>query len=199
MRFSQPRLPAGLQAEFVTTARRLLLEGKVRVALGNEYLNFRESASQVREAGRLPEVPLVVVTRGTHVWPKTHRGELMEKLWMDLQAELAESVHQTAHIVAEKSGHHIHLDQPELVADSIQLVIGTTQRQNRNYVPVNFSAQQIPKFKDAIWLINRIDTQEIYVDKNLNEETTTLISYKSPLARFPIAIETIDQENRRVQ
>lgn len=190
IRFSQPRLPAGLPAELVPTARKLLLEGKARVALGNEYLNFRESASEVRKAGRLPDVPLVVVTRGTHVWPKTRRGEQMEKLWMDLQTELAGSVQQSAHIVAEKSGHHIHLDQPELVADSIQIVIDATQMVSRsiarNDVSNNFTRQPLPRFQDATWLLNRIGKTGISVVTSTSN--SSLISYKLPLDS-----DTIDQ------
>lgn len=121
-----PTVATNLPEELKPIAHRQLLNPKTRVAAGSEYLNFRKSAAQVREERPLPGLPVVVVTRGKRAWPETKLGDRMEQLWLDLQAELAAASPRSAHIIAEKSGHHVHLDQPELVADAITLVIEVT-------------------------------------------------------------------------
>jgi hypothetical protein len=92
--------------------------------VADEYLNFRQSALQVREsAAAFPKVPIVVLTRGKRVWPHTKRGDLIERLWLELQTELAERSPYSVHMLADRSGHHIHLEQPELVVAAIGIVL----------------------------------------------------------------------------
>jgi pimeloyl-ACP methyl ester carboxylesterase len=118
-----PRVPENLPDEVKSLVRILNLKGTARAAMGHELLDFRLSAQQVRNAGDLPNVPMVVLTRGKRVWPQSDRGQRMEQLWAQLQVELASRVQRVTHIVAESSGHHIHLDQPELVADSVHMIV----------------------------------------------------------------------------
>ena len=118
-----PPLPENLPDEVKPLVRALNLKGETRAAMGQELLDFRRSAQQVREASVLPNVPMVVLTRGKRVWPRTDRGQHMEQLWSQLQIELASRAQRVTHIVAKSSGHHIHLDQPALVADSVHMVV----------------------------------------------------------------------------
>jgi pimeloyl-ACP methyl ester carboxylesterase len=118
-----PPVPENLPDEVKSLVRMLNLKGEARAAMGHELLDFRLSAQQVRNASDLPDVPMVVLTRGKRVWPKNDRGQHMERLWTQLQVELASRVQRTTHIVAQGSGHHIHLDQPELVADSVHMIV----------------------------------------------------------------------------
>ena len=127
LKYSMPTMSANLPEKLKPTIRSQLRNSKTRVAAGSEFLNFRKSAAQVQEAGPLPNVPLVVVTRGMRVWPHTKRGNLMEQLWMDLQTELATGSPRSAHLIANRSGHQIHLEQPELVANAVALVINDIQ------------------------------------------------------------------------
>jgi len=118
-----PPVPANLPDEVKSLFRTLNLKGEARAAMGDELLDFRLSAQQVREASELPDVPMVVLTRGKRVWPQNERGQRMEQLWAQLQVELASRAQHVTHIVAQRSGHHIHLDQPELVADSVHMIV----------------------------------------------------------------------------
>jgi pimeloyl-ACP methyl ester carboxylesterase len=118
-----PPLHKNLPEEVRHTVQALNLRAETRAAMGDELLDFRLSAKQVRNARELPNVPLVVLTRGKRVWPLTDRGQHMERLWAQLQVELASGVQQVTHIIAAGSGHHIHLDQPELVANSVNMVV----------------------------------------------------------------------------
>ena len=61
-----------------------------------------------------PEIPEVIVRQG-------------EQVWQILQGELAAQSTHGRLIVAERSGHYIQLDQPELVVDAIRQVVEAAQ------------------------------------------------------------------------
>ena len=89
----------------------------------NELLNFRHSADEVRRHEVIPDVPLVVMTRGVQQWRNAPRGDEMEQLWLDLQRSLGNLTTDREHIIAGRSGHYIHLEQPELVSAAIEQVV----------------------------------------------------------------------------
>ena len=88
-----------------------------------ESLNFALSAQQVERAGTLPDVPLVVISRGKRVWPDDPYGDALEREWKKMQGEMAGFVPHGRQVIAGKSGHLIHLEQPDVVADSILSVV----------------------------------------------------------------------------
>lgn len=88
-----------------------------------ESLNFSLSAQQVERAGNLPDVPLVVISRGKRVWPDDPYGDALELEWKKMQGELVGFVPHGRQVIAERSGHLIHLEQPDLVAASILSIV----------------------------------------------------------------------------
>lgn len=118
-------VPENIAEEVRETASALIMTHQSRIAVTRELEGFRYSARQLVKAGPLPDIPLIVLTRGIQKWPDTDRGNRMEALWQQLQTELAEKTTNAAQIIALNSGHHIHLDQPELVIDAIQSVAET--------------------------------------------------------------------------
>lgn len=93
-----------------------------------ETMNFALSAQQVRSAGPLPDVPLEVLSRGKRVWPQNPYGDALEWEWQAMQKELAALTDQGRQVIAEESGHMVHLDQPELVAEAILAVLRQAQK-----------------------------------------------------------------------
>jgi pimeloyl-ACP methyl ester carboxylesterase len=75
---------------------------------------------------QLGDKPLIVLTagKGQEVAPPKPNK------WMGFQADLASRSTNSKHIIAEKSGHLIQVDQPELVIDAIRQVVDAV-RQNR--------------------------------------------------------------------
>jgi pimeloyl-ACP methyl ester carboxylesterase len=57
----------------------------------------------------LRSTPLTVITAGRPL-----------PGWIPMQQELAALSDDSAHITAEGSGHHVHLDDPELVLNAIR-------------------------------------------------------------------------------
>lgn len=89
-----------------------------------------ESSAQVRAAQikTLGDMPLVVLSRGQFTLPPdaSLSSEVMEQLdvgWQQMQIELASLSSKGKRVVAEQSGHYIHLEQPQLVIDAIKQVI----------------------------------------------------------------------------
>ena len=77
-------------------------------------LDFHASAAQALTAGPFPPVPLAVLTHGTP-------GDLgpLEEPWQQLQVAQSQLSPEGRLIVARKSGHYIHNDQPRLVFAAI--------------------------------------------------------------------------------
>lgn len=83
-------------------------------------------AEREGQATPLGELPLVVIARGQQAPnPDLTAEDLQEKLkrWQEVQADLATLSTDSTFIVAEESGHFIHLYQPELVVDVIRQMI----------------------------------------------------------------------------
>ena len=76
-----------------------------------EGFDYRVSATQIRDAGPFPPVPLVVLTHGE---PGSY-GPPLEEIWQELQVAQSLLSPEGRLIVARKSGHFIQNDQPRLV------------------------------------------------------------------------------------
>jgi len=86
-----------------------------------------ESCKQVREIGKLGDLPLVVLTAENSQDIESLRSvptafEQTRIAWQSLQDELASLSTNSTHLIAEGSGHFIHLDRPDLVVTTIQQV-----------------------------------------------------------------------------
>ncbi len=93
----------------------------------DEMITFEERMrceEEMKAAPPMPDLPLVVLSRGlaparSAKWP----SERLEELWQEQQQELLEMVPQSKLLVAERSGHYIQRDQPELVIEAIREII----------------------------------------------------------------------------
>jgi pimeloyl-ACP methyl ester carboxylesterase len=105
-----------------------LKDFRYELAGGYRYLaDMEASAMQVRAARQpLGNRPLAVITRGDPDWPATLPDEVIERLeqtWQTMQLELAGLSSNSVHIIAPRSGHLIHADRPDIVADAIRRVV----------------------------------------------------------------------------
>lgn len=114
-----PNYPKGQE----TLAMELLRSWKSAKTIREEMQGFPISARQVRQAGALPDVPIVVLTRGRRVWPYTEHGDALEATWMTLQDELAHLLPGAVHLIAEDAGHSIHMDKPGIVISAVNTML----------------------------------------------------------------------------
>lgn len=127
MQLMPVRVPEHMPEQVRASAAALAVALKARQAVTSELESYRASAAEV-QAGVVPNIPLIVLTRGQQQWPHDERGDRMEALWRTLQAELARKTDMAGQVVAARSSHYIHLDQPELVCAAIRIV-ATAARQ----------------------------------------------------------------------
>lgn len=133
---------------------------KPRRAIAYELLGFRDSARELRDGPPLEPMPLAVLTRGKRVWPAGVHGDQLERLWLDLQAELAAQSPTSAHLIARASGHQIHLEQPDLTTYAIALVADAVRaaRPDGANVPRARAQEHLHlAVRNAVWLRDTLD------------------------------------------
>ena len=116
--------------EEAVVAQQLMQRWSAMLTWREEMANYALSSRQLRDVHDRPilEIPIVVVSRGKRVWPDTPYGDAMETAWKELQNEMIYISSNSTHIIAENSGHVIHLDEPELVVEAIHDVLDIVAR-----------------------------------------------------------------------
>jgi pimeloyl-ACP methyl ester carboxylesterase len=87
-------------------------------AMRYEMESIERSAEQVREAGSLPEVPIVVLSS-----VRPEESAPFRSMWLNMQKEMALRLSARRHVVAERSGHYVQSDEPQLVVDAIRQLV----------------------------------------------------------------------------
>jgi pimeloyl-ACP methyl ester carboxylesterase len=87
-----------------------------------ELKYFRQSETEVLEAGDMPDIPLAVLTRDQRLLPTMNNNRSMEDVWRGLQRDLSESSPQGWQQIVKGSGHNIHMDNPQAVIAAIRKV-----------------------------------------------------------------------------
>jgi len=116
--------------EEAAVAQQLMSRWSALLTWREEMANYALSSRELRDIhyGPILEIPIVVITRGKRVWPDTPYGDAMEMAWTELQDELSYLSDHSTHIIAENSGHSIHLDEPKLVLDAIHDVLSFVEK-----------------------------------------------------------------------
>jgi pimeloyl-ACP methyl ester carboxylesterase len=97
-----------------------LLHTKSFVTSRGEYRALAYSVSELLQAPPIGNMPLTVITRGKREWPAGEDGDIQEKSWRAQQIELTKLSSFGSQRIALRSGHHVHLDEPEVVADAVR-------------------------------------------------------------------------------
>ncbi len=87
-------------------------------------------------AGKLPDVPMVVLTSLHHGSAKNPMPPEYEAEWRKAQEEIFQSTTYGMHVVTAKSGHDIGQDEPELLWNAIRWVLDAARaRQKSSALP----------------------------------------------------------------
>ena len=93
-----------------------------------EGMDPYRSAEQVLAAGAMPHVPLVVVSAGvSEGWPPGWDAKLFDRLWADLQRDLAGSIPGGRQVIAENSRHAVPTEAPQVVVQAIGSVLSLVE------------------------------------------------------------------------
>jgi pimeloyl-ACP methyl ester carboxylesterase len=126
--FAHPNVPEEVAEKYqaVLRSRLTYIDG-----VSDEIRVLEELYKQVQAANihSLGDIPLVVLTHGLPI-PVMGLSEdetkQSESIWQEFQVELAGQSNQGELIVADQSGHDIHLDQSGLVVEAIRKVLDDT-------------------------------------------------------------------------
>jgi pimeloyl-ACP methyl ester carboxylesterase len=107
--------------------------------LGGESVDLQESEKQIKAAKWRTSIPLIVLARGKASYnPEDYPPVLRrfapkgEELRIEMQKDLAGRSIKGKFIFAEKSGHFIQQDEPELVIESIRQVVEAARLKIKN-------------------------------------------------------------------
>ncbi len=112
------RIPDGLPPELRPIAQSFAVSPRAVESLYSELRHLRASAAQVKAARTLPNVPLVVVSRG-----ENGPARPIDRLWFELQADLASRSAFGRLVVAQTGDHYVQLRRPDVVVEAIRSVV----------------------------------------------------------------------------
>jgi len=108
------------------------IRGQLRAFLrsnppNEENVDMKASFAQAASAGRLGDMPLVVITAGRENDPRLGLGlkRLLDRTWLSLQDDLAGLSTNSIHVIADLSHHDVIsvAGQPELVVKAVRAVV----------------------------------------------------------------------------
>ncbi|HJQ96776.1 MAG TPA: alpha/beta hydrolase [Candidatus Polarisedimenticolaceae bacterium] len=115
-----------MEASILTPAER----EKTRTAIANapeavrdEIEAIPQSVQELKRAGSPPAVPTAIIT----AFHETE-SDKFRKAWIELQDRLASTYPAAKRVLADKSGHYVPFDQPELVVDTIREIVEKAQK-----------------------------------------------------------------------
>ncbi len=91
-----------------------------------QEMEHSETNKQLIEGILVPDnIPVTLITSTRFSQVEMDGGETKEDIaiWVELHKGMIENAPQTRHLLTDKSGHHIHQDEPELVVSEIRKMI----------------------------------------------------------------------------
>lgn len=91
-----------------------------------DYFRSNETQLRTKKIGFSSKVPTTLITAVN--MPESSRSFLkgVNKMKVDLHKKWATNSPHIRHVLAERSGHYVHYDEPELVISEIKTIIETT-------------------------------------------------------------------------
>lgn len=134
--FIAPRIPDAVADALppdVGARRRAALVMSTRHlrAVSDEFEALDDSLAYVRRIRRpLGDLPVIVITHGLPVTegvPEHLRSDV-EDAWQRMQSSLTGIARDASLVVAERSGHNIHIEQPDVIVDALVRVLDSHRR-----------------------------------------------------------------------
>jgi pimeloyl-ACP methyl ester carboxylesterase len=113
--------PDAIAASLQEFAQATRFRSSALVTTADELRHASQSAGQVKAARRTLDIPLVVVSAG-------RRAERVAEILNDLQHDQVALSTRSCQVVAERSGHAVALDQPQIVVDAIRATVEASRQ-----------------------------------------------------------------------
>lgn len=112
-----------------------LEQSRARRANLPEGVDMTAARAEVAALRWRADIPLVVLVHGVVTKDMTPPGwseeqlAARERVWREMQQDLARRSPRGEVVIAEKSGHYVQQDQPELVIDAVRRVVESVRKQ----------------------------------------------------------------------
>ncbi len=120
---SAPELPSGLRDDIKRKIRALSRMRKTYTALHAEIESFRDSCDYIKANRKSFHFPVKIISRGSDPYAGDNAAGNKDKIWHELQTEFLSLSETATQIIADDSGHHVHVDRPELIEDAIDKIL----------------------------------------------------------------------------
>lgn len=120
---SAPELPEGLRADIKKKILALSRMRKTYTALHAEIASFRDSCNYMKKNKTTFEFPVQIISRGIDLYANDSGAGDKNKIWHEMQQEYLSLSEKSEQIIAENSGHHIHVDRPEYIKSAIDKIV----------------------------------------------------------------------------
>lgn len=130
--FATPnQYPTTLENDTINLIANAYMPTSLKTVL-EELTNFEKLGIEANAINSFGEIPLVVVTgtdeKRIDEFTDKKVGLKFVKLWMDMQAELLSLSSNSRHVLADKSGHYVQMDQPEIIVHEVHNLVKGYQR-----------------------------------------------------------------------
>ncbi|MEW6498917.1 MAG: alpha/beta hydrolase [Cyanobacteriota bacterium] len=88
--------------------------------VSSEYANLEKSFEQLQAVKSLNNLPLIVLVQGAKA---PEMSEERFQRWQEVQLDLTKLSSNSQYIIAEKSGHLIPLEQPDLIVSAVRQLV----------------------------------------------------------------------------
>jgi len=113
----------GLPEEIRRLAAAFSTRAQSIVALRSELSYLRRNLSRPPAGGRLPDVPLVVISHRVAVPDAPTREDRWAEMWMEMQRDLAARAPRSKHVIAQTGNHDVHIREPRIVVDAVRDIV----------------------------------------------------------------------------
>lgn len=115
-----------LPGNYAAMARSVGFQSKAYQALAGEMASFQRSQSQVRDAGLLPPIQVVTISSSlVQDFPPGFSAGV-KRAWDELQADQGRMA-TLPPVIAADSGHFVHIDEPEVVIETVVDMVALTR------------------------------------------------------------------------
>ena len=121
-----PELPSGLRNDI---RRKILAFSRMRktyAALHAEIASFRDSCNYIKQNRKTFDFPVIVLSRGLDPYAEDTAAGNKNRIWHELQSDFLTLSADAEQVIAENSGHHIHIDEPDLIVEAIDKLVSST-------------------------------------------------------------------------
>jgi pimeloyl-ACP methyl ester carboxylesterase len=116
-------VPEGLPEDVRQLAETFRTRAQSIIAARSELSYLRRSDRPAATSGRMPDVPLVVISHRPILPATSTRASELEEMWMALQRDLVALTPRSQHLIATTNDHYVHIQEPGMVIDAVRGVV----------------------------------------------------------------------------